>query len=319
MMSSASDTLAMVKDTVARVKFFKKDSIRITAEADSVAAEPVVKDTVVTAPKTLTDVLDSVWTSSYTKPAINLASQPCDTTYEAYIPQEAPGVAGIPVSTEISGSDVVTSLVLVCFFITTTFLSISRNYISVQTKKFFGKITDRGSYTAETINEVKLNIYFVFQTCIFFSIITYILSTTFLDFSKVKIPPIYIIPAATLVFLLYFASKYIMYVTTDVIFNNKKNSEHRHTDDISYIITAQGLLLLPLLLLVATTGIETSSMLVYVASVIVFAKLIAFYKSIGTFSGHYKKFLQIILYFCALEIIPLMSLCGILAMTAKYL
>ena len=321
MMSTISDTLATVRDTVARVKILEKDTIKFTAEqpVDTASVEVEETEPAEESPRGFKDILDSVWTSCYTKPTINLAAEPSDTTYEAYIPQHTPGVPGIPNNQKLSGSDIVTSLVLVCFFVTMTFLSVSRSYISVQTKKFFGKITDRGSFTAETINEVKLNIYFVIQTCIFFSIITYILSSSVIDFSKLKIPSITIIPAATLVFLIYFAFKFILYIITDVVFNKDNKNGRHHTDDICYIITAQGMLLLPLLLLVATTGIDTYTLVIYVASVIVFAKLIAFYKAFGTFSGHYKKILQIILYFCALEMTPLMSLYGILAMTAKYL
>ena len=311
---SISDTLAMVKDTIAGVKILEQDSIEITAEADSAETGYATENE-----SSLTDILDSVWAGCYSKPTIDLASQPCDTTYEAYVSEESHGVYGIPSSVDIAGSDIVTSLVLLCLLVTLTIFSVAKNYIIIQTKKFFGKITERGSFTAETINEVKLNIYFVIQTCLIFSITTYIFATSFLDLSRLKIPSAYIIPAAAAGFFVYFLCKYILYIITDCVFRDDNKIRRQHTDDMCYMITMQGLLLLPVLLLTVTTGTDMHTLVIYVAAVIVFAKLIAFYKAFCTFSRHYKMFLQIILYFCALEMIPLMSLCGILEMTAKYL
>lgn len=313
MMSTISDTLAMAKDTIARVKILEQDSISDTTAVDSVVAEQAE-----ICSESPVDLFNAVWDSCCSEKTINLMSEPSDTAYEELIPEGASGVFGIPVSGDITQNDIVTSLVLVCFFITMTFISVSRNYIGRQTKKFFGKITARDTFTAETINEVKLNIYFVFQTCLIFSILTYIFATSAVDVSQLEFPLILVIPAATILYLLYFVLKLFLYTVTDIVFSDGSKTKRQHTDDLCYITTVQGLLLFPALLLAISTGIDTTDAAIYVAVVIVFAKLIAFYKTFSTFSGHYKMFLQIILYFCALEVVPLMSLCGIVAMIANY-
>ena len=316
MTSSLSDTPAMVNDTIAGVTILEQDSITDTAENDSAAT--ALSDKTSVNPQ---DIYDSVWNDCYNNTASNFITNEADTSSQGrnFLLEDTYGVKGIPQTTDVTRNDIVSSVVLICFFITMTIFAFSRNYISRQTKKFFGKISKSRSFTAETINEVKLNIYFIFQSCVIFSLLTYIIATSCGYTPKVKIPLILIIPASAFLYVLYIGIKYILYYIADDVFNDDSKIKREHSEDISYITTIQGMLLFPLLLLAISSGIETSFVLIYVLIVIVFAKLLAFYKTICTFSGHYKSFLQIILYFCALEMIPLMSLGGILEMTAKYL
>lgn len=316
MTSSLSETPAIVNDTIAGVTIFEQDTIM----TDTTGMDSVVKalsDIEINAK----DIYDSVWSDCYNNTASEIFTNDSDTsaTEKNILLEETFGVSGIPQATDTTRNDIVSSVVLICFFITMTIFAVSRNYISRQTKKFFGKISKSRSFSAETINEVKLNIYFIFQSCVIFSILTYIIATSFEYVPNSKIPLILIIPASTILYLLYIGIKYILYYMVDDVFNDDSKIKREHSEDFSYITTIQGMLLFPLLLLSISSGIETSFIVIYTVIVIVFAKLLAFYKTLCTFSVHYKTILQIILYFCALEMIPLMSLCGILVMIAKYL
>ena len=311
MTTSLSDTPAMVNDTIAGVKILGHNNVTDTTGVDTVVTTHAMleKDRPV-------DFLDSAKVDAFGNYTINAET---DSAQQSIVLKELPGVKGIPLDDNIIRNDAVTGLVLLCFFITITIFSVSRDYILRQTKRFFSNISKSSSFSAETINEVKLNFYFVIQTCLIFSLITYIGVTFQTGEENSKFPITLIIPIATIAYTLYCALKYILYIISDSVFYDDRKITRQHTYDFCYIMMVQGILLFPILLLAISSGIDASSLSIYVAVVVVFAKLLAFYKAISTFSGHYKSFLQIILYFCALEMIPLMSLCGILVMIAKYL
>jgi hypothetical protein len=61
------------------------------------------------------------------------------------------------------------------------------------------------------------------------------------------------------------------------------------------------------------------SAVIYIAIVVILFKLLAFYKTYIIFFHRNGVSLQIILYFCALEIMPLFALWGVLVVTDSYL
>ena len=71
------------------------------------------------------------------------------------------------------------------------------------------------------------------------------------------------------------------------------------------LVSGASFLLFPVVLLIIyfNLGIQTSKTLIIF--LLVFAKILLFYKSIRNFFKHVYGFLHFILYFCALEIIPL--------------
>lgn len=71
------------------------------------------------------------------------------------------------------------------------------------------------------------------------------------------------------------------------------------------LVSGISFLLFPVMLLIIyfNLGIQTSKVLI--VFLLLFAKILLFYKSIRNFFKHVYGFLHFILYFCALEIIPL--------------
>ena len=79
-----------------------------------------------------------------------------------------------------------------------------------------------------------------------------------------------------------------------------------------FVISAEGVLLFPCVMLLTYFNLSMQSVLYYFVIVLFFVKLLTFYKCWTIFLHTNGVFLQIILYFCALEIIPLLSLWGVL-------
>ena len=86
-----------------------------------------------------------------------------------------------------------------------------------------------------------------------------------------------------------------------------------------FLISIEGILLFPVVMLLAYFDLSMKNAVVYVAIVIFLAKILSFYKSYIIFFRRNGIFLQNFLYFCALEVIPLASLWGVLVILNSFL
>ena len=77
-----------------------------------------------------------------------------------------------------------------------------------------------------------------------------------------------------------------------------------------FIAATEGVLLFPVVLLVVYFDLPLENAVYYYGFVFIFTKILAFYKSWTIFFRQNGIFLQIFLYFCALEIVPLLGLLG---------
>jgi len=72
----------------------------------------------------------------------------------------------------------------------------------------------------------------------------------------------------------------------------------------------EGFFLYPAILLLGYLNVAHQTIIYYVLTVVFLVKLLSFYKCYVIFFRQNGIFLQIILYFCALEIVPLATLWG---------
>ena len=86
-----------------------------------------------------------------------------------------------------------------------------------------------------------------------------------------------------------------------------------------FITAMEGLLLTPFVLLHIFGDLSLQITLIGVAFVIILAKILTFYKCYLIFFQRFGAILQIFLYFCALEMIPLVGLVGLLETFNEYL
>ena len=107
----------------------------------------------------------------------------------------------------------------------------------------------------------------------------------------------------------------LLYTIVNNIFStNKKNLQFQRS--ILLITSLEGLALFPLVLLLAYFHFSLQNAIIYTLTIVILAKILTFYKSFTIFFYQKGGFLQIILYFCALEMIPLMMLwSGLLVIT----
>ena len=221
------------------------------------------------------------------------------------------GVAGDPVPEILSNDNVITGLLIICFlFISFTWSRIS-DFIIKQLKDFFYiQRTDRN--ITETGNEVKFQFVFVGLTCLVYGLLYYLYTTAYIADTFTLSSQYTILGIFVGVFILYFLLRFILYHGINLLFFDKRRNT-KFLTSLLFITAMEGAILFPILLLLAYLHFSPVYAAIYVATVVILVKILTFYKSYVIFFKQNGVFLQIILYFCALEMVPLLTLWGGLA------
>jgi hypothetical protein len=116
----------------------------------------------------------------------------------------------------------------------------------------------------------------------------------------------------------YFAFKFLAYWFTNWVFFDKKRNE-QWLKSLLFIISMEGVAIFPIVLLQTYFNLSMRGAIVYAAIIMIFVKILTFYKTYIIFFRQKGSFLQNILYFCGLEIVPLLTTWGILVTVNSYL
>jgi len=235
-----------------------------------------------------------------------------DSLYHPELSAGRRGVAGEPVPYTVSGDDVITSLLLGCVVLTLLAFAHLRRFIARQAKDFFS-VPNAGATTevTETAGEVRFQLLLVVQTALLAAIIAFFYVQAYVTddlLLRSDYTLIWIFLGCLVGYFLVKAGLYGMVNLT--FFDQARCMKWQKT--LLLISCAEGILLLPLVLLQTFFGLTIRSALIYAGVVIVVAKAMAFYKAYSIFFRQKGFRLQIILYLCALEIVPLLFLWGIL-------
>ena len=102
-----------------------------------------------------------------------------------------------------------------------------------------------------------------------------------------------------------------------VFFESKKIEQW--SKSFLFLIAGEGLLLFPLVMLLSYFDISIRSAVIYTLIVVIFVKILTFYKTYLIFFQKKGLILQNFLYLCALEIVPLLILWGALLLINSFL
>jgi len=193
-------------------------------------------------------------------------------------------------------------------------LARTRQFMLRQAKSIFYLVREE---VGETSDEIWMLFYMVFQTCLLSALIVFFFLRNRLG--DLMLSEQYaIIGALSGLFVGYLLLKTFMYKLTGwVFFNGKKNEQWKK--GFLFLMSTEGLLLFPLVIMLAYADFPLHNALIYAFIVIIIVKLLLLYKAFIIFFRRNGVYLQIILYFCALEIVPLIVLGGILDMASQHL
>ena len=227
------------------------------------------------------------------------------------------GVSGDPIPYTIAGDNLITSILLGCLMLALTAFSASRRFIERQIRKFF--YVQRGKTTAitETSAELRFQLFLVFQTCLLQALV-FFFYTSSVNSDTFILEQYQVIGIFCAIFTGYYVLKFILYSLTNMVFFDRNRNE-QWLKSFLFIISSMGLLLFPAVMLLAYFDLSIRTVAIYALVVIFLSKLLTFFKTYIIFFRQNGQFLQNILYFCALEIMPLLSLWGALITANSYL
>lgn len=227
------------------------------------------------------------------------------------------GVLGDPVPYTLRSDDTITGLLLGSFILALISLSGSLGFIMRQMKNFFYMPRSAAALT-ETTGEVRFQFFLVLQTALLLSIVYYLYRSEYYASNYVVDSQLAVIGLFFGIITVYFLLKAIVYNLAGwVFFDSGKNEQWNKT--ILFLTAIEGVALFPVVVLQVYFRTEMSTTLIYSLIVAFIVKILTFYKCYSIFFKRMGVFLQIFLYFCALEIVPLIVLFGSLEFTGNYL
>lgn len=226
------------------------------------------------------------------------------------------GVAGDPMPYSPASDNLITGLIVGSFLLFMLALSSNLHFFAEQLRNFFyvpkGPTTD----TSPTY-ETRFQLFMVVLTSLLLAILYYFYANTG-SASTFLLPGELMLGVYVAIFLGYYVLKFLLYgVVNTTFFGSKKNLQYLHS--YLFLTSVAGALLFPLVLLVVYFGVTVQTAIVYIAVLFVFVKLLQAYKSYIIFFKSFGGILQLFLYFCTLEVMPVLMLFGAIELTGMYL
>ena len=226
-----------------------------------------------------------------------------DTLYHPELEGGRFGMAGDPIPYTIRDDNTITGMLIICFVVSLIAFSISKNYILHQVKSFFNFRKSEQEISA-TSTEIKVQLFFLLQTSLLLSLLYFFYTKQYVASSFILYDEYLLVGIFFGVLIGYFCLKFLLYTMVNhTFFESKKNEQFAKS--ILFIHAAEGVLLFPAVLLLAFFNLSTQIIAIYFVFILFFVKILTFYKSFVIFFRQNGFFLQIILYFCTLEIVPL--------------
>lgn len=228
------------------------------------------------------------------------------------------GVAGDPVPYNLRSDSVLSSVVIVSTLIMLFCVKRATKFFSFQIRNFFRVVRNDSSIVKEAASDTRNLLFITFYGCmvlalVFFFYANKYIAETYITYSEYTLMGIFLAEISGFVLC-----ELALQSAVNAVFFTRQQREMWTTTKL-FIYSSFGILMMPLMMIVAYFGIETENAILYALIIIIFVKIATFYKAFQIFFGKISASLQFFLYLCTLEIIPPLILWGILLLTANYL
>ncbi len=215
----------------------------------------------------------------------------------------SPGLDGTSIPYRLNADNGLTALLFLCFFLTAYVLTNGKKFLLRQLKDFVS-VKERGNlFDSSTSMEIRYRIVLFFQTSV-------LLGICFFDYFHDNMPdlleenPSFIILGINIgICIAYYLVKWLIYSVLGWIFFDRMRVES-WLETYSTIVYYVGFALFPLVLLMVYFDLSSQILLPIEFSLVIFAKILMFYKWIKLFFNNLYGLFCLIAYFCALEIMP---------------
>ena len=213
------------------------------------------------------------------------------------------GFKGMPIPYSPKLDDGITILLLCCFFISAYVLSRSRKFL-VQLMTDFLLNRERTSiFAATTAADMRYMLLLILQTCVLGAVCTFNYLIDVRPELGERIPPYILLGVYLAIALLYLFWKWVTYSFLGWIFFDG-NRTSLWMESYSTLLYYLGFALFPFALFLVYFDLSLLATVIIGLFLMFFTKILMFYKWIKLFCNNLYGVLLLILYFCALEIIP---------------
>ena len=217
------------------------------------------------------------------------------------------GFEGTPISYSPRTDDAIALTLLVCFFLSSIALARGKKFLSQQVKDFVLHRERTSIFDSSTAADVRYLLVLVLQTCVLSGI-------TFLNYFHDTCPALMDHVSSLLLLgiyvgfcLAYFLLKWLLYMFLGWTFFDK-NKTNIWLESYSALIYYVGFALFPFVLFLVYFDLSLTNLVIIGSIILIFTKILMFYKWIKLFFHQFSDLFLLILYFCALEIVPCLLL-----------
>ena len=217
------------------------------------------------------------------------------------------GFEGIPISYSPRTDDAIALTLLACFFLSSIALARGKKFLSQQVKDFVLHRERTSIFDSSTAADVRYLLVLVLQTCVLSGI-------TFLNYFHDTCPALMDHVSSLLLLgiyvgfcLAYFLLKWLLYMFLGWTFFDK-NKTNIWLESYSALIYYVGFALFPFVLFLVYFDLSLTNLVIIGSIILIFTKILMFYKWIKLFFHQFSGLFLLILYFCALEIVPCLLL-----------
>ena len=217
------------------------------------------------------------------------------------------GFEGTPISYSPRTDDAIALTLLACFFLSSIALARGKKFLSQQVKDFVLRRERTSIFDSSTAADVRYLLVLVLQTCVLSGI-------TFLNYFHDTCPALMDHVSSLLLLgiyvgfcLAYFLLKWLLYMFLGWTFFDK-NKTNIWLESYSALIYYVGFALFPFVLFLVYFDLSLTNLVIIGSIILIFTKILMFYKWIKLFFHQFSGLFLLILYFCALEIVPCLLL-----------
>ena len=217
------------------------------------------------------------------------------------------GFEGTPISYSPRTDDAIALILLACFFLSSIALARGKRFLSQQVKDFVLHRERTSIFDSSTAADVRYLLVLVLQTCVL-SGITFL--NYFHDTSPTlmnQVSPLLLLGIYVGFCLAYFLLKWLLYMFLGWTFFDK-NKTNIWLESYSALIYYVGFALFPFVLFLVYFDLSLTNLVIIGSIILIFTKILMFYKWIKLFFHQFSGLFLLILYFCALEIVPCLLL-----------
>ena len=217
------------------------------------------------------------------------------------------GFEGTPISYSPRTDDAIALTLLACFFLSSIALARGKKFLSQQVKDFVLHRERTSIFDSSTAADVRYLLVLVLQTCVLSGI-------TFLNYFHDTCPALMDHVSSLLLLgiyvgfcLAYFLLKWLLYMFLWWTFFDK-NKTNIWLESYSALIYYVGFALFPFVHFLVYFDLSLTNLVIIGSIILIFTKILMFYKWIKLFFHQFSGLFLLILYFCALEIVPCLLL-----------